>query len=291
MSPQPPAAGGSVWGTGGSWEHGWVCVGGHVYGCTSVCVTVLCGGRCACTCAHTCICMRACRPARTCVCAGRVVSLHVCTRVYVCAHVCVGSSCWGVSGRGGGTGVPDPPAPRRTSGWRRRSWRPLGTTTWSWCRRSCVTSGAWRGRTARPPSWHASCASRTSRWAREGRARGTQGAHRAGVTPTPPLQSLLETHDSVASKSYETPPPSPILDPTFSSQPVPPDAVRMVGIRKVAGENLVSVGGREGRGTSQGAGDITGCWGCWDIVRCWGVAGDIMGCCRCWGHCGVLGSY
>lgn len=97
--------------------------------------------------------------------------------------------------------------------------------------------------------------------------RGVRGARRAGVTPTPPLQSLLETHDSVASKSYETPPPSPILDPTFSSQPVPPDAVRMVGIRKVAGENLVSAGGRE----RQGAGDVTGCWGGW-------------------GHRGVLGS-
>ena len=55
----------------------------------------------------------------------------------------------------------------------------------------------------------------------------------------PPLQSLLETHDSVASKTYETPPPSPGLDPTFSNQPVPPDAVRMVGIRKTAGEHLV----------------------------------------------------
>ncbi|XP_061873622.1 MAGUK p55 subfamily member 2 [Colius striatus] len=54
----------------------------------------------------------------------------------------------------------------------------------------------------------------------------------------PHFQSLLETHDSVASKSYETPPPSPGLDPAFNSQPVPPDAVRMVGIRKAAGENL-----------------------------------------------------
>lgn len=57
-------------------------------------------------------------------------------------------------------------------------------------------------------------------------------------------QSLLETHDSVASKTYETPPPSPGLDPTFSNQPVPPDAVRMVGIRKTAGEHLVRVTGQ-----------------------------------------------
>ncbi|XP_064895677.1 MAGUK p55 subfamily member 2 isoform X10 [Columba livia] len=66
-------------------------------------------------------------------------------------------------------------------------------------------------------------------------------AELARILREPHFQSLLETHDSVASKSYETPPPSPILDPTFSSQPVPPDAVRMVGIRKVAGENLVFV--------------------------------------------------
>ncbi|XP_014814404.1 PREDICTED: MAGUK p55 subfamily member 2 [Calidris pugnax] len=63
-------------------------------------------------------------------------------------------------------------------------------------------------------------------------------AELARILREPHFQSLLETHDSVASKSYETPPPSPILDPTFNNQPVPPDAVRMVGIRKTAGENL-----------------------------------------------------
>uniref|UniRef100_A0A8B9ST56 Membrane palmitoylated protein 2 n=1 Tax=Anas platyrhynchos TaxID=8839 RepID=A0A8B9ST56_ANAPL len=63
-------------------------------------------------------------------------------------------------------------------------------------------------------------------------------AELACILREPHFQSLLETHDSVASKSYETPPPSPVLDPTFNNQPVPPDAVRMVGIRKVAGENL-----------------------------------------------------
>ncbi|XP_010722935.2 MAGUK p55 subfamily member 2 isoform X7 [Meleagris gallopavo] len=63
-------------------------------------------------------------------------------------------------------------------------------------------------------------------------------AELARILREPHFQSLLETHDSVASKSYETPPPSPVLDPTFSNQPVPPDAVRMVGIRKTAGENL-----------------------------------------------------
>ncbi|NXK14721.1 MPP2 protein, partial [Herpetotheres cachinnans] len=63
-------------------------------------------------------------------------------------------------------------------------------------------------------------------------------AELARILREPHFQSLLETHDSVASKSYETPPPSPVLDPAFNNQPVPPDAVRMVGIRKTAGENL-----------------------------------------------------
>nr|XP_005301999.1 MAGUK p55 subfamily member 2 isoform X1 [Chrysemys picta bellii] len=63
-------------------------------------------------------------------------------------------------------------------------------------------------------------------------------AELAGILQEPHFQSLLETHDSVASKSYETPPPSPLLDPMFNNQPVPPDAVRMVGIRKTAAEHL-----------------------------------------------------
>ncbi|XP_075774517.1 MAGUK p55 subfamily member 2 isoform X3 [Pelodiscus sinensis] len=63
-------------------------------------------------------------------------------------------------------------------------------------------------------------------------------AELACILQEPHFQSLLETHDSVASKSYETPPPSPLLDPMFNNQPVPPDAVRMVGIRKTAGEHL-----------------------------------------------------
>ncbi|XP_066876956.1 MAGUK p55 subfamily member 2 isoform X5 [Kogia breviceps] len=49
-------------------------------------------------------------------------------------------------------------------------------------------------------------------------------AELARILQEPHFQSLLETHDSVASKTYETPPPSPGLDPTFSNQPVPPDA-------------------------------------------------------------------
>ncbi|XP_040845176.1 MAGUK p55 subfamily member 2 isoform X1 [Ochotona curzoniae] len=68
--------------------------------------------------------------------------------------------------------------------------------------------------------------------------RSSAAAELTRILQEPHFQSLLETHDSVASKTYETPPPSPGLDPTFSSQPVPPDAVRMVGIRKTAGEHL-----------------------------------------------------
>ncbi|KAL7857425.1 hypothetical protein SRHO_G00163240 [Serrasalmus rhombeus] len=69
----------------------------------------------------------------------------------------------------------------------------------------------------------------------------SQTAHElACILKEPHFQSLLETHDSVASKSYETPPPSPcaFMDPALNNQPVPPDAVRMVGIRKVSGEHL-----------------------------------------------------
>ncbi|XP_062859308.1 MAGUK p55 subfamily member 2b isoform X2 [Trichomycterus rosablanca] len=69
----------------------------------------------------------------------------------------------------------------------------------------------------------------------------SQTAHElVRILSEPHFQSLLETHDSVASKSYGTPPPSPcaFMDPSLNNQPVPPDAVRMVGIRKVSGEHL-----------------------------------------------------
>ncbi|NXP16968.1 MPP2 protein, partial [Scytalopus superciliaris] len=86
-------------------------------------------------------------------------------------------------------------------------------------------------------------------------------AELARILREPHFQSLLETHDSVAAKSYD-PPVSPGPDPTLGSQPVPPDAVRMVGIRKAAGENLVSppggaggsLGALRGPGVLQGAG-------------------------------------
>lgn len=62
------------------------------------------------------------------------------------------------------------------------------------------------------------------------------------------FQSLLETHDSVASQTCDSPPPSPCdcvdheLEEGHKHNLHPqPDAVRMVGIRKVAGEHLVGV--------------------------------------------------
>uniref|UniRef100_A0A4W3HIT8 MAGUK p55 scaffold protein 2b n=1 Tax=Callorhinchus milii TaxID=7868 RepID=A0A4W3HIT8_CALMI len=60
------------------------------------------------------------------------------------------------------------------------------------------------------------------------------------ILQEPHFQSLLEAHDSVASKNYDTPPPSPesMMDTALNNQPVPPDAVRMVGIRKTKGEHL-----------------------------------------------------
>ncbi|XP_041087616.1 MAGUK p55 subfamily member 2-like isoform X1 [Polyodon spathula] len=70
--------------------------------------------------------------------------------------------------------------------------------------------------------------------------KNTSASELARILKEPHFQSLLETHDTVASKNFETPPPSPcaFLDTALNNQPVPPDAVRMVGIRKVAGEHL-----------------------------------------------------
>lgn len=61
------------------------------------------------------------------------------------------------------------------------------------------------------------------------------------------FQSLLETHDSVASQVCESPPSSPgdfvdhDAEDEYKHTYPPPDAIRMVGIRKVAGEHLVGV--------------------------------------------------
>lgn len=55
------------------------------------------------------------------------------------------------------------------------------------------------------------------------------------------FQSLLEAHDMVASKCYEVPPPTEVAnDAAVNNALMQADAVRMIGIRKKAGEPLVS---------------------------------------------------
>ncbi|NXB00728.1 MPP2 protein, partial [Cnemophilus loriae] len=93
-------------------------------------------------------------------------------------------------------------------------------------------------------------------------------AELARILREPHFQSLLETHDSVAAKSYDPPLSSPGPEPSLGSQPVPPDAVRMVGIRKAAGENLVSPAGGDrdvvgGRGCCRGGGRWCGATRVW----------------------------
>ncbi|XP_053570126.1 protein PALS2 [Bombina bombina] len=60
-----------------------------------------------------------------------------------------------------------------------------------------------------------------------------------GILKEPHFQSLLEAHDIVASKCYESPPSSPEMNnSTVNNQMAPVDAIRMVGIHKRAGEPL-----------------------------------------------------
>uniref|UniRef100_A0AAQ4P435 Membrane protein, palmitoylated 2a (MAGUK p55 subfamily member 2) n=1 Tax=Gasterosteus aculeatus aculeatus TaxID=481459 RepID=A0AAQ4P435_GASAC len=70
-------------------------------------------------------------------------------------------------------------------------------------------------------------------------------AELARILTQPHFQSLLETHDTVASQACDSPPLSPCHfvdheqeDGPTPNLPPPPDAVRMVGIRKVSGEHL-----------------------------------------------------
>ncbi|XP_006008723.1 MAGUK p55 subfamily member 6b isoform X1 [Latimeria chalumnae] len=64
-------------------------------------------------------------------------------------------------------------------------------------------------------------------------------AELARILREPHFQSLLEAHDVVASKCYNTPPPSPeVNDASVNNLTIPVDAIRMVGIRKRAGEPL-----------------------------------------------------
>ncbi|XP_033831613.2 MAGUK p55 subfamily member 6b isoform X1 [Periophthalmus magnuspinnatus] len=59
------------------------------------------------------------------------------------------------------------------------------------------------------------------------------------ILQEPHFQSLLEAHDMVASKCFEVPPPTEMTnDAAVNSALMQADAVRMIGIRKKAGEPL-----------------------------------------------------
>ncbi|XP_065521959.1 protein PALS2 isoform X2 [Lathamus discolor] len=67
-------------------------------------------------------------------------------------------------------------------------------------------------------------------------------AELVGILKEPHFQSLLEAHDIVASKCYDSPPSSPeVNNSSVNNQIVPVDAIRILGIHKRAGEPLVFV--------------------------------------------------
>uniref|UniRef100_A0A674PNR1 MAGUK p55 scaffold protein 2a n=1 Tax=Takifugu rubripes TaxID=31033 RepID=A0A674PNR1_TAKRU len=74
--------------------------------------------------------------------------------------------------------------------------------------------------------------------------RSNTAAELTSILTQPHFQSLLETHDSVASQVCDSPPSSPgdfvdhNTEDEYKHTYPPPDAIRMVGIRKVAGEHL-----------------------------------------------------
>ncbi|NWH77536.1 MPP6 protein, partial [Piaya cayana] len=64
-------------------------------------------------------------------------------------------------------------------------------------------------------------------------------AELVGILKQPHFQSLLEAHDIVASKCYDSPPSSPeVNNSSVNNQLVPVDAIRILGIHKRAGEPL-----------------------------------------------------
>nr|XP_009506327.1 PREDICTED: MAGUK p55 subfamily member 6 isoform X1 [Phalacrocorax carbo] len=64
-------------------------------------------------------------------------------------------------------------------------------------------------------------------------------AELVGILKEPHFQSLLEAHDIVASKCYDSPPASPeVNNSSVNNQIVPVDAIRILGIHKRAGEPL-----------------------------------------------------
>ncbi|XP_037059642.1 MAGUK p55 subfamily member 6-like isoform X2 [Peromyscus leucopus] len=64
-------------------------------------------------------------------------------------------------------------------------------------------------------------------------------AELVGILKEPHFQSLLEAHDIVASKCYDSPPSSPEMNnSSLNNQLLPVDAIRILGIHKRAGEPL-----------------------------------------------------
>ncbi|XP_060236004.1 protein PALS2 isoform X3 [Meriones unguiculatus] len=63
-------------------------------------------------------------------------------------------------------------------------------------------------------------------------------AELVGILKEPHFQSLLEAHDIVASKCYDSPPSSPEMNNSLNNQFLPVDAIRILGIHKKAGEPL-----------------------------------------------------
>uniref|UniRef100_A0AAR2KEG4 Membrane palmitoylated protein 2 n=1 Tax=Pygocentrus nattereri TaxID=42514 RepID=A0AAR2KEG4_PYGNA len=69
--------------------------------------------------------------------------------------------------------------------------------------------------------------------------RDDSAAELSRILQEPHFQSLLEAHDMVASKCYEAPPPLEMAnDAAVNNALMQADAVRMIGIRKKAGEPL-----------------------------------------------------
>lgn len=71
------------------------------------------------------------------------------------------------------------------------------------------------------------------------RVKDDSAAELSRILQEPHFQSLLEAHDIVASKCYEVPPPAEMTnDAAVNNALMQADAVRMIGIRKKAGEPL-----------------------------------------------------
>ncbi|KAG7325689.1 hypothetical protein KOW79_010614 [Hemibagrus wyckioides] len=69
--------------------------------------------------------------------------------------------------------------------------------------------------------------------------RDNTAAELSRILQQPHFQSLLEAHDMVASKCYQAPPPiDPAIESAVNNALMQADAVRMIGIRKKAGEPL-----------------------------------------------------